>query len=156
MTSFLEAIKLILAIKRNPEKDGKLKRSFENLIGATEVFVEATPSVLIQIAIYLHVRLRGDLGSSVNAIMTPPQRFGVDGHTIFAITFATSILSASFGLANSLKLGVCRTMGDGGTLDGLLSPRFLLAVLACGAALVTKGVMLGILYKQRLNYVKFF
>ena len=149
---FLEAVKLILAIRRNPEKKGKLKRHFENLIGATEVFIEATPSVLIQIVIFMRI------DSSLYAILTPQKSgyLGVDGDTILALTFATSILSASFGLAKSLKLGVCRTMGDGGTLDGLLSPRFLLAVLACGAALVTKGVMLGILYRQRLNYVKFF
>ena len=150
---FLEAVKLILAIRRNPEKKGKLKRHFENLIGATEVFIEATPSVLIQIVIFMRI------DSSLYAILTPQKSWwhlGVDGDTILALTFATSILSASFGLAKSLKLGVCRTMGDGGTLDGLLSPRFLLAVLSCGAALVTKGVMLGILYRQRLNYVTFF
>ena len=148
-----------MAIRRNPEKDGKLKRHFENLIGATEVFIEATPSVLIQIVMYIDMR-NERTGSSLYAIMTPQQRWwhlGLDGGTILFITFATSILSASFGLAKSLKLGVCRTMGDGGTLDGLLSPRFLLAVLSCGAALITKGVMLGILTsRQCSNYVTFF
>ena len=50
----------------------------------------------------------------------------------FLTTYATSIISASLGLAKCLKNGVARPIGPGGRLDGLLSCRHLLAFFACG------------------------
>ena len=59
---------------------------------------------------------------------------------LFIFTFITSILSASFGMAKSLKLGVCRTMASEGPLDGLLTGKFILLVLTCAGILVSEGV----------------
>ena len=47
-------------------------------------------------------------------------------------TYATSIISASLGLAKCMKNGVARPIGPGGCLDGFLSCRHLLAVFASG------------------------
>ena len=51
----------------------------------------------------------------------------------------TSTFSASLGLAKGLLYGVARTIGPGGYLDGLLSGRFLMAFLASGLVLITRG-----------------
>lgn len=44
-----------------------------------------------------------------------------------------------------LKVGVTRVIGPGGPLDGLLSTRFLLAFVACGLVLVSRGLVLGVI-----------
>ena len=70
--------------------------------------------------------------------------FGIIGNTqaLFLFTLLTSILSASFGMANSLKLGVCRTMAREGPLDGLFTGKFIFLVLTCAGVLWTKGFMI--------------
>ena len=62
----------------------------------------------------------------------------------YVLTYFLSVFSASLGLAKCLKNGVARTIGAGGCLDGLLSPRHLLAFFACGAYLMVRGVCLGV------------
>ena len=61
----------------------------------------------------------------------------------FLITYSISIISAALGLAKCLKNGVARPIGPGGTLDGLLSGKFLLAFLASGVGLVFRGTCIG-------------
>ena len=69
----------------------------------------------------------------------------IDTPPLFILTFTSSILSASFGLAKTLKLGVCRTMARAeGPLGGLLTGRFILLVTACAGVLLLKGVMISI------------
>ena len=68
----------------------------------------------------------------------------IDGLTEFLITFSLSVFSASLGLAKCLKNGVARPIGDGGCLDGLLSPRHLLAFFACGLCLMARAACLAI------------
>ena len=58
----------------------------------------------------------------------------------FFTTYAISIISAALGLAKCLKNGVARPIGPGGTLDGLLTAKFLLAFLASAGVLVAEGV----------------
>ena len=41
-------------------------------------------------------------------------------------------------------MGVTRTIGTGGPLDGLLSSRFLLAFVSCGLVLVSRGLVFGV------------
>ena len=62
----------------------------------------------------------------------------------FMTTYATSIISASLGLAKCLKNGVARPIGPGGCLDGLLSCRHLLAFFASGFCLGARGACLGL------------
>ena len=52
-----------------------------------------------------------------------------DDETQFWITISLSAVSASFGMAKSLKNGVAGTFQHGGVLDGLCSVQFLLAFL---------------------------
>ena len=56
----------------------------------------------------------------------------------FFTTYATSIISASLGLAKCLKNGVARPIGPGGRLDGLLSSRHLLTFFASGLCFLAK------------------
>ena len=58
----------------------------------------------------------------------------------FLTTYAISLISAALGLAKCLKNGVARPIAPGGTLDGLLTGKFLLAFLASVVVLVTRGV----------------
>ena len=62
----------------------------------------------------------------------------------FSTTYAISIISAALGLAKCLKNGVARPIAPGGTLDGLLTGRFLAAILASALMLVVKGACIGI------------
>ena len=57
----------------------------------------------------------------------------------FSTTYAISIISAALGLAKCLKNGVARPIAPGGTLDGLLTGKFLLAFLASAVVMVTRG-----------------
>ena len=62
----------------------------------------------------------------------------------FIFTYTISIISASFGLAKCIKVGVTRTIGPGGPVDGLLSSRFIVAFFACGLVLVSRGLIFGL------------
>ena len=55
-------------------------------------------------------------------------------------TYAISIISAALGMAKCLKNGVARPIGPGGTLDGLLSGNFVLAILAAAGGVVARGL----------------
>ena len=138
MFHVLEAIKLIFAIKRNPEKANNLKRTYENKIGSTEVFLEATPTVLILIFI-----ARNDYENGTSIILVGGQN-GNDVW-IFVTSFVASVLSASFGLAKCLKFGVCRLIAEGGAMDGYFTCRFFMAFLSCGSVLWAKGFMIGVI-----------
>ena len=67
-----------------------------------------------------------------------------DAQAEFFTTYATSIISASLGLAKCLKNGVARPIGPGGCLDGLLSCRHLYDFFASGLCLGARGACLGI------------
>ena len=58
----------------------------------------------------------------------------------FFTTYAISIISAALGLAKCLKNGVARPIAPGGTLDGLLTMKFLFAILASAGVLVLRGL----------------
>merc|ERR1712218_182817 len=62
---------------------------------------------------------------------------------LFLVGFSSSIITSSLGLAKNLKVGPCRILPEQKTnLGGLLSPRFILILFACGFTLVGKGVAL--------------
>ena len=117
-----------MKIKRNPARAPEFKRSYFQFFGSTEVFLEAIPTVLVQTVIMNEkstILAQGGLGS-----------------TFFYVTFLVSVLSASFGLAKTLKLGICSIMGYGGQLDGLLTCKFLMLLFSCGFVLVLKGFII--------------
>ena len=89
----------------------------------------------------------GSVGSLRNIIFNEDSAF-FNAHAEFFTTYATSIISASLGLAKCLKNGVARPIGPGGCLDGLLSCRHLLAFFGCGLCLVARGACLGIVNGQ--------
>ena len=62
----------------------------------------------------------------------------------FATTYTVSIISAALGLAKCLKNGVARPIAPGGTLDGLLTGKFILAFLASGSGLVVRALCFGL------------
>ena len=84
------------------------------------------------------------LGSGLNDIIYGEGTFfriPGGGYLEFYLTFSLSVFSASLGLAKCLKNGVARTIGEGGSLDGLLSCRHLLAFFACGLCLGARAWM---------------
>ena len=57
----------------------------------------------------------------------------------FLTTYVISILSAVLGLTKCLKNGVARPIAPGGTLEGLLTWKFLIGFLASATGLLAKG-----------------
>ena len=103
----------------DPTKAEEKMTQFQREISLTENFAESIPTVLILTSI----------GEKV-------------ANEQIQTSFTISLISASFGLAKCLKIGVCRTMGEGGLLGGILSGRFLLAMLASGAVLWNKTALI--------------
>ena len=63
----------------------------------------------------------------------------------FLTTYVISIISAALGLAKCLKNGVASPIAPGGTLDGLLTGKFLVALLSSAAGLVARGGCIGVI-----------
>ena len=103
----------------NPAKAEEKMKQFQREISLTENFAESIPTVLILTSIREKIA-----GEPIQTSLT------------------ISLISASFGLAKCLKSGVCRTLGEGGLLGGILSGRFLIAMLASGAVLCNKTSLL--------------
>ena len=61
----------------------------------------------------------------------------------FYTTYVISIISAALGLAKCLKNGVARPIAPGEILDGLLSGKFVLALISCCGSLVARGFCIG-------------
>jgi len=72
----------------------------------------------------------------------------------FLTTYSISIFSAALGLAKCLKNGVARPIAPGGPLDGLLSGKFLLGLLASAAGLVARGLCIGLSFYQEKLFTK--
>ena len=130
------AVCLVKLFWTDPDKAKQEKIKFEREISLTEVFLESVPTTLVMTAITFET---GNNNADWWSIIGP---IGSTDHTLFIISYRVSGFSASFGLAKCLKIGVCRTMGEGGPLGGLLGGRFLVAVLASTAILVWKGILI--------------
>ena len=61
---------------------------------------------------------------------------------LFVATFATSVVSASLGIAKFLKLGPCRLIPNEGILGGYGSLNFLLLLFNVACTMVAKGLIL--------------
>ena len=61
---------------------------------------------------------------------------------LFITTFATSVLTATLGIAKFLKTGPCRLVPDQGPLGGHGTLAFLMLMLNIASTIVSKGIML--------------
>ena len=76
---------------------------------------------------------------------------------LFVTTFATSVLSATLGIAKFLKTGPCRLVPDQGPLGGHGTLAFFLLMLNIASTTVSKGLMLpAIAYNIKYNGVSLF
>ena len=73
--------------------------------------------------------------------------------SMFLTTYAISIFSAALGLAKCLKNGVARPIAPGGALDGFMTGKFLVALLASAGALVAKCVCIGFTVVSHVLYI---
>jgi len=135
-----KAFKIIHLLWTDEENGKKKKKEFDQDIGLHETFLESVPSVFIMTVIWI-TTFSGPPGTG-RENFTVRKIIGLGW--FFFLSYSFSIISASLGLSKSLKNGVCRIMKDGGTLDGLLSGRFLLAFLSSLTCLVARGLCLGI------------
>jgi hypothetical protein len=131
------AVKLIWA---EPAKGMEKKRKIEREISEMEVFVESVATVLVMTVIMMTTLGLGPEGNKQREEIIGGY-YSADQY-LFFFSLATSILSASLGLAKSLKTGPCKILQDGGAAGGFLTGRFLLLLLSCGATLVSKGLAL--------------
>ena len=132
---FTEAVKFISELRKNLSKALELTRAYERMFCLTEVFIEAVPTVLIQVVIL-----------NRQNILYHPGSTGLEAIKFF-FCFFSSIVSACIGLAKALRHGICRTMADSNAID-LLTGRFLMACLSCGLVFVSKGFMVAIIAQQ--------
>ena len=91
---FLDAVRLIKNIKRNPENAGSLKIEHFSHIGVTEVFLEATPATFVTTILY--VSSMSPSSGGLQMIL-----FGMLGSfdVLFFLGYAASILSSAFGVS---------------------------------------------------------
>merc|ERR1719219_1762689 len=104
----------------------------------TVIWVSATVQISLATIIF------NPHSHSLRIFGVPPSK-RVAASEFFTI-YIISIISAALGLAKCLKNGVARPIAPGGTLDGLLTGKFLLAFLASAGVLVTRGVCIGLIW----------
>ena len=63
-------------------------------------------------------------------------------HTLFIVTFSSSVLTASLGIAKFLKTGPCRLVPDQGPMGGHATLGFFLLMVNIALTIVGKGFML--------------
>jgi hypothetical protein len=129
-------------------------------VSEVEVFAEAVPTTLVMTFLMVQGLLNDGvphqlLPGSVGAMLIG-EDYCLDDRTngrheqcsawyispsyyMFFITYATSIVSSSIGLAKCLKVGPCRVLAE----SSLCSGRFLLLFLSMGFTLDSKGLALG-------------
>ena len=66
----------------------------------------------------------------------------IESLILFIVTFTTSVLSASLGIAKFLKLGPCRLIPNEGILGGFGSLSFLMLLFNVLSTIVAKGLIL--------------
>ena len=61
---------------------------------------------------------------------------------MFVVTFSTSVLTASLGIAKFLKTGPCRLLPDQGPVGGHATLGFFLLMVNIATTIVSKGIIL--------------
>ena len=136
------AVQVVKLFWTDSERALEEKRELEREFSLTEVFMESIPTTFIITIIWMTVSESVLENNRDRIAIVGP--YGHNDEIFFYTTYGLSVFSASFGLAKCLQVGVCRTMGEGGPLGGLLGGRFLLAMLASAAILVSKGAMVAL------------
>ena len=145
-----EAFKLILKIWKvweAPEEARELKRRFDKNISLHEVFLESVPSAGVMTILMVNSGIFQRHPSSLSNLLSER---GVMDMVLFWTGFASSVLSASLGLAKCLLVGPARIMTADGPGNGLFSGRFIIAFWACALSVVCKGVWLA--HLDHLSY----
>ena len=97
----LRAANIIRELWRNPRRGLAKKRKFEREVGQAEVFLEAVPTTYIMT--YMMIRAgKGDTTTKIGLTGGP----GSSNQKLFLLSFLTSIISASLGMAKSLKVSI--------------------------------------------------
>jgi len=123
------ALKVIGLLLTDTKKGLRKKRKLELEISEFEVFCEAVMSVLVMT--YIIWKESGEK-------LLIGEDYSTDFY-LFYITYLTSILTASLGLAKCLKVGPCRVF----PLGGLCNKKFFFLMFTMGTTLVSKGMLLG-------------
>ena len=96
----LRAANVIRELWRNPRRGLAKKRKFERGVGQVEVFLEAVPTTYSMT--YMITRAIGDTTTQTGLGGAP----GSSNQKLFALSYLTSIISASLGMAKSLKVSI--------------------------------------------------
>ena len=141
------AAKVICAIWTDPKGALKRKKMLEREMAEMEVFAEA----VITLFVMQFLMVKGHEGElspgSTGALIVGEKYYDEERQTmytsrdyyLFTASYSISVLTASLGLAKSLKTGPCRTLPQGGALGGYATGRFLLLTIGIGCTLVGKG-----------------
>ena len=91
--SILDAVKMLKFYIKNPEKITESERHHYGNVATSDVFIEAIPTLFIQICILLTILGKHKLQANfeLDEIVGSPY--------IFLISFTSSILTSSFGVA---------------------------------------------------------
>jgi hypothetical protein len=131
------AVEVIILLWRDSEKGLAKKRALEREVVEYEVFAESAITAVVMTCLMMEVISRP------TSVFTSEFKIviGEDSLEIymFFFTFATSILSTSFGLAKCLKVGPCHILAEGGLLGGLFTCRFMTLLISTGVTLISKG-----------------
>jgi len=135
------ALKVIGLLLTDIEKGLKKKRKLELEISEFEVFCEAVLSVLVMTYIIWKGFFVGEEDMD-GVVYQQELLIGEDGsieYYLFFLAYATSILTASLGLAKCLKVGPCRIF----PLGGLCTKKFFFLMFTMAITLVSKGLLMG-------------
>ena len=153
------AAKVIHKLWNEPMNGIKEKRRFDREVSELEVFAEAVPTTMILTFLMVQgVVNEGDPSrlppGSLGALLIGENYCFEDrtltqgicsnwyvspDYYLFFVSYSTSILSSSMGLAKCLKIGPCRILAD----SGLCTSRFALLFFSMCFTLDSKGLALG-------------
>ena len=120
---------MISLIWTNPRKGLSQKRVLQRDAFEGETYFEAIPTTAILTSILFYTTLKND-----NTAEPPIFSLRGSDKTFFLATYATSVLTASIGLAKALKTGPCKIIPEG----KLLSFRFRLLIFTILLTLIGK------------------
>ena len=141
------AAKVICAFWTDPKVALKRKKMLEREMAEMEVFAEA----VITLFVMQFLMVKGHQGElspgSTGALIVGEKYYDQESQTmyisrdyyLFTASYSISVLTASIGLAKSLKTGPCRILAEGGAVGGYATGRFLLLTIGIGCTLVGKG-----------------
>ena len=96
----LRAANIIRELWRNPRRGLAKKRKFERDVSQAEVFLEAVPTTYIM----TYMMSRAHRGTTASIGFRGAQ--GSSNDILFTLSYITSIISASLGMAKSLKVPI--------------------------------------------------